>query len=91
MNKNPMLRYVLLTLLAIALLLPIAFVVIVAMAALLGSMGDTTGGIALQRVALGLGIFWIINLILLVLAGAVLVLADTARPLPNEPHEHDLE
>ena len=71
MNQNHTFRHVLLALLAIALLLPIAICVIAAVAALLGSMGDTAGRTALQYMALGLGILWVINLIVLVIVGAV--------------------
>ena len=84
MNKNPAFRYVLVALLTIALLLPIAICVMVAMAALLGSMGDAAGSAVLRYVALGFGILWVINLIVLVIANAV-------RLLPNDDDGNDSE
>ena len=58
--------------------LPIAVCVILAVAALLGEMGDRPPQQSpLRWVALGVGIFWLIDLICLVLALGVNALADT--------------
>ncbi len=62
---------VVLSLLAIAILLPVALCVVLGVAALLAQMGDAAGGAVLYRIALAGGIVWIIDLILLVLALAI--------------------
>jgi hypothetical protein len=60
-----------LALLAITILLPIIICVVLGTSALLASMGDVNGGDALQRVALGCGILWAVDLICLVLVLAI--------------------
>jgi hypothetical protein len=67
-------------LIVVTIFLPIILCVVLGVAALLGAMGDTTGGLVLHRIALAGGILWIIDLI-----GLVLVLAiDTLRE-PGDP------
>jgi type VI protein secretion system component VasK len=65
-----------------SLLLPISLCVVLGVAALLGAMGDSAGGAVLQRIALAGGIFWIIDLICL-----LLVLAIGALRGPDEPDD----
>ena len=48
--------------------LPIGICLILAVASLLSAMGDAVGGGAMRWVALGCGIIWCVDLILLVLA-----------------------
>jgi hypothetical protein len=54
-----------------AIFLPITICVVIGVAALLKGMGDISGGVALLRVALGIGILWAIDLICLVLVLAI--------------------
>lgn len=58
-------------LVAVALLLPIALMVILGTAALLGSMGDPTAGRVLGWIALGIGIAWLVDLVALVILQAI--------------------
>lgn len=71
MNRPPIARQVILTLIVTTVLLPIAMSVLLGMAALLAGMGDAVGGGVFQRVALAVGVLWVINLIALVLAQAI--------------------
>ncbi len=64
-------RRLVLTLIAAAILLPIALCVVLGVAALLVQMGDASGGAVLHRTALAGGILWAIDLICLVLALAI--------------------
>lgn len=73
---------IVLSLVALALLLPITICVIFGTAALLTAMGDIFGGVVLYRIALGCGIVWAIGLIGLL----VLVAIGTLRG-PDEPEE----
>ena len=56
--------------------LPIAICVILAVAALLGEMGEPPSQSPLKWVALGVGILWVVDLICLVLAQGVNSLTD---------------
>lgn len=55
-------------LVSIGCLLPIALVIVLGVARLLGTMQDASGAAVLERIALGLGIVWGINLVVLLLA-----------------------
>jgi ABC-type transport system involved in multi-copper enzyme maturation permease subunit len=57
--------------------LPIAICVILAVAALLGEMGEPPERSPLRSVALGVGIFWVVDLICLVLAQGLNSLANS--------------
>jgi len=72
-------RFVL-ALIVATILLPITLCVVLGVAALLEAMGDSLGGAVLQRIALAGGIFWIIDLICL-----LLILAIGALRGPDEP------
>jgi hypothetical protein len=61
-------------LVAVALLLPIALIVILGTGALLGSMGDPTAGRVLNWVGLGLGLVWLVNLVALLILQALVSL-----------------
>jgi hypothetical protein len=87
MSQNHPLRCVVVTLVVIALLLPIAACVVVAMAALLSSMGDHVGGAVLKWIALGLGIVWVIGLIALVITAAVRTLVEDGERGNHEVRE----
>jgi hypothetical protein len=76
MRPKPVPRWAVMLLLAGFVLLPIAVLVIWAMGALLGTMGDDIGGAVLVRIALAGGIFWTIDLLGLVLALALNSLGD---------------
>ena len=71
---------IVLSLVVVALLLPIIICVIFGTAALLTTMGDVSGGAVLYRTALGCGIISVVNLIGLVLSVAI----GTLRG-PDEP------
>jgi hypothetical protein len=73
---------ILVALLLAGILLPITLCVIWGVATLLVQMGDSAGGIVLYRIALGGGILWVVDLILLVLALAIGSLHG-----PDEPDE----
>ncbi len=73
----------LLLLVAGALFLPIAIVLLLAVALLLGAMQDEAGQYALKRVALGLGVFWALDLIGLLIVVALQALAGDG----NEPRD----
>lgn len=60
------------------LLMPIAIMLMVALAALLSAMQDAAGAFFLNRAALGLGIVWVLGLVALLLALAANTLADGA-------------
>lgn len=81
MHRPPLIPHrIVLALIAVAVLLPITICVVFAVAALLTQMGDSTGGAALYRIALGCGILWGVDLISLVLALAIGTLQG-----PDEP------
>ena len=71
MNRPLIPNRIVLSLIAVAILLPITLCVVLGVAALLGQMGDAAGGAVLNRIALAGGILWAINLIFLLLALAV--------------------
>ncbi len=49
-------------------LLPIGLVIVLGVARLLAAMQDTAGAAALDRIALGIGLVWGLDLVLLLLA-----------------------
>jgi hypothetical protein len=63
-----------------AIFLPITICVVIGAASLLEGMGDFSGGVALHRIAFGIGILWAINLICLLLVLAIGILRG-----PDEP------
>jgi len=75
-------RRVLLRLLASALFLPIAIVLIAALSRLLAALEDPAGAVAFDRIALGVGIVWV-----LVLVGLPIVLA--IQSLTADRHRDD--
>lgn len=75
-----MARRVLVALVTAACTLPVAIVVVAAVGRLLGAMDDAGGAHALDRVALALGIVWVIDLVCLVLAVAITALEPPDRP-----------
>jgi hypothetical protein len=82
MDSPPLLRRLLLALIALAVILPIAISIVAGVGALLGAMGDAIGGRVLGWIALAGGIVWVIVLVGLVLFQAVLVFNDRDRPKP---------
>ena len=86
MTKQPVPPRILTPLVAVALALTVSLTVILVVARILGKMGDPTGQSVLDSVALGLGIFWLVDVICLVLALGVNSLADDSGP-PDEPSE----
>jgi hypothetical protein len=80
MAGQPVSKTALLLLLAGAVVLPIGTSVVLGLAVLLGSLGDPAGATALRWVALGLGVVWVVNLVLLVLVQAFHSLSDSDDP-----------
>jgi hypothetical protein len=78
--KNPIIpKPLFFTLIAGVLLLPMAIIVVLGVGYLLSAMGDLSGGIVLGRIGLALGILWILQLIVLVVALATQSLDDDSR------------
>ena len=75
----------LLMLVAGALFAPIAIVLVLAVATLLGAMQDDAGQYALKRVALGLGMLWALDLVGLLIATAMHLLARESGGDQDEP------
>jgi hypothetical protein len=71
MNHSMIPARIVLSLVVVAVLLPITLCVVLGVAALLTQMGDAAGGAVLNRIALAGGILWVIDLIFLVLAMAI--------------------
>ena len=67
-------RRILLGLVTAACVLPVAITVVVTVAWLLAQMHDRAAAAVLDRVALAIGILWVIDLILLVVALAIHVI-----------------
>jgi len=66
-----------------ALLLPIVICVVVGVGRLLAGMADTAGATVLEYLALGVGILWLIDLIVLV----VLLALDAAARDDHRPDD----
>jgi hypothetical protein len=77
---------VLVTLVGGLLVLPIALVLVLGVASLLGGMGDELGALVLKRVALGLGIVWALAGVCLVAVLGIQALA-TGESEPKSPSE----
>ena len=75
----------LLLLVAGALFVPIAIVLVLAVATLLGAMQDVAGQYALKRVALGLAMLWALDLVGLVVVMAIVALWDDRGDDKDEP------
>jgi type VI protein secretion system component VasK len=71
MNRPLIPQRIVLSLVVVAVLLPIALCVVLGVGALLTQMGDTAGGTVLARIALAGGILWAVNLICLLLTLAI--------------------
>ena len=67
-NESMITRRALNLLVTIGCLLPIALVIVLGVARLLATMQDASGATVLERIALGLGIVWGIDLVVLLLA-----------------------
>jgi hypothetical protein len=68
MRKPPIARPTIAMAVSAAIILPIAICLLLGAASLLSGMGDGIGGGALRWIALGGGIVWALDLILLVIA-----------------------
>jgi len=66
-------------LVTIGCLLPVALVIVLGVARLLASMQDASGAAVLERIALGLGIVWGIDLVVLLLALGIRALESTGE------------
>ena len=73
-------RRFLLGMTAAAVVLPIAVLVIWALAVLLAAMDDPAGALVLKRIAQAGGIFWVLDVIFLVISQAVNTLTEDDSP-----------
>ena len=76
MDHKPVKRRHVLLLIVGVLLLPIVAWAIVAVAAILGAMGDSVGAVMLNRMAWGCGALWVVDLVCLVIVQGLNALAD---------------
>ena len=76
----PVSRTILAILLALAIFLPVAQGVLFWVANLLAAMDDSTGASFAERLMLGLGVFWVLDLILLLVALGMNSLASRDDP-----------
>jgi hypothetical protein len=86
MAKQPIPRQIIASIIAGAIILPIAICLILGVSSLLSAMGDTSGGGVLRWVGLSCGMLWVLNLILLVLAISINSLSESNN---IDPHEHE--
>lgn len=73
-------------LVTLALALPVIISVLAAVARLLSAMGDTVGGVVVDRVALAAGIGWVVALVALVVMLGIRALGEPSEP-PEPPEE----
>ena len=73
------------SLLAGAMLLPIVATVLVGLARLLAGLGDEAGALFVNRITLVVATLWVIDLIVLLLAGALRW--ELTRPEPDDFHD----
>ncbi len=85
MPNRPIAPAATIALVAVALLLPIALVVILGTAALLGSMGDAPAGRVLGWIGLAVGIVWLVDLVSLLILQALASLFDCSSDDPTAP------
>ena len=76
-------RWLLLALICAAIVLPVALCVVAAVAALLIATGDSLAGGVLGWIGVALGIFWVVDLVVLIVAQGVMALDDRDEP-PEE-------
>jgi len=79
MDRKPVARRYVLLLIAGVLLLPIVAWAIVAVAAILGAMGDSSGAVWLNRMAWICGALWAVDLVCLVIVEGFNSLGDSDR------------
>lgn len=77
-NDSMITRRVLNLLVTVGCLLPIALVIVLGVARLLSAMQDANGAAVLDRIALGLGILWALDLVVLLLALGIRALENSA-------------
>lgn len=83
MREKILPRVVVLLLLVGALILPVAISVLFGLAKLLVAMGDSVGAAVLDRVALAAGVFWVLDLVALIVVQTIASLL--AEDSHNEP------
>jgi hypothetical protein len=71
MCRKQVLSKALFALLVAGLLLPVTICIVMALAALLEAMKDSTGGAVLRYVALTGGVVWVVDLVAIVLVQAI--------------------
>jgi hypothetical protein len=76
MSRFPNLRPFIALLLAGGALFPIAICIVFGVGALLSAMGDSSGGMVLNRISLALSILWVLDLITLVLFQALISISQ---------------
>jgi|HubBroStandDraft_6_1064221.scaffolds.fasta_scaffold385689_2 hypothetical protein len=88
MQRKTVFAKTLLLLVVAGLLLPATICIVVALASLLSSMGDVTGGKALRYVALAGGVVWVADLVAIVLVQALVQIFD-ALDRPDEENRQE--
>ena len=81
-------RRILTWLVTAALVLPVALSIAVAAARLLGAMQDEAGAAVLDRIALALGIVWVLDLVCLVIALALALLTPSSHAQWTDDARH---
>ena len=76
MRQKPIPKRAVLLLIAIAMVMPIGICVILALGRLLQAMGDASGSVVLDWIALACGVVWVLDLICLILAHSINSLAE---------------
>ncbi|MBN1912627.1 MAG: hypothetical protein JW818_23095 [Pirellulales bacterium] len=84
MNRKPVSRRFLTPMVAIALVLTIGLAVVLVAARVVAKLGDATGASVLDSVALAMGLFWLIDVVCLVLALGVNALESSSGSPPDE-------
>ncbi len=93
MNHPLIPRWIILLLLAAAAVLPVAVCVVLALATLLGAMGDALGAQVLVYTSWAIGTLWCVGMVTLLLALAVRSLGESGnrREPPRETPYEGLE
>jgi hypothetical protein len=83
MHQKFNMRPCLIALLATGLVLPVAICIVLGVGTLLSAMGDSAGGLVLQRICLALAILWGIDLISLLIVQGVVFLVNDPKKTDN--------
>lgn len=71
-----------------AVLLPVVLAIVIGLGTLLSSLGDEAGGDVCRRVALAVGVAWIVSVVSAALTSSIIVLGESPAhggPGPDRP------